>query len=333
MGSTTRIVKTSDFDAVTAIYRDSCATTALSCTDSSPETITVTGAMGGTYYYVLDGYGSGSGSYQITISGTMPAGGDCESPLVDSGALQCPADYACTGTAGSRTCQLAQCADGMDNDSDGATDYPNEPGCASREDNDETNPSTPAACSNTMDDESDALVDYPADYGCASAGAASEVFCSVEPETRGTITANPTTGVTTGATSSFASQTCQANASGEDVALALQLPVPVASLVIDLSNSSFDTVVSLRDATCGTSLGCDDDGGDPSNQSKLTMTNVAAGNYAVVIDGWSGQDGTYTLNVTGTVAAGTSCASRLFAAGILACPSGTTCTGATPTCQ
>ena len=331
--ATLKIVKTSDFDAVTAIYRDSCATTALSCTDSSPETINLTNVTPGAYYCVLDGWGTGCGSYQITVSGAIAAGGDCESPLVDSGAIKCPANYTCAGAAGSRTCQLAQCSDGMDNDTDGVTDFPNEPGCASAEDNDETNPTTPAACSNSMDDDSDTLVDYPADYGCTGAGATSEVFCSGETEPTALITANPTTGTTTGATSNFSSQTCQSTATGEDVALALQLPVPVATLVVDLSNSGFDTILSLRDSTCGTSIACDDDGGDPGTQSKLTVTNVAAGNYAVVIDGYSGADGTYTMNVTGTVAAGTSCASPMFAAGLLVCPTGTTCTGTTPTCQ
>ncbi len=332
-GANVRIVKQSDWDAVTAIYRESCATTALTCTDSSPETINLTNATGGTYYYVLDGYSSGNGSYEITISGTLAAGGDCEAPLVDSGALRCPTNYACAGTAGSRTCQLAQCADGMDNDGDGIVDYPFEPGCSSADDNDETDPATPAACSNTLDDDGDSLVDYPADYGCVAAGSDSEVFCAGEPDVHGVVTANPTTGVTTGASNTFGSQTCQSSASGEDVALALQLPVPVTTLVIDLSNSSFDTVLSFRDATCAISLACDDDSGDPSTQSKLTMANVQAGNYAIIIDGWSGSDGSYELNVTGTVAAGTSCTSPLFTTGVLACPSGTTCTGSPAVCQ
>lgn len=62
------------------------------------------------------------------------------------------------------------------------------------------------------------------------------------------------------------------SSSGEDKVLALILPVPVASLTLDLSGSPFDTVMQLR--------------------------------YAA-----------------------------LFAAGVLACPTGTTCMGVTPTCQ
>jgi hypothetical protein len=130
------------------------------------------------------------------------------------------------------------------------------------------------------------------------------------------ITANPTTGTTTGATDNFATSTCQSNTGGEDIALGLQLPVPVASLVLDLSNSGFDTVLSFRDASCGTSLGCDDDSGDPGTQSKLTLTNVPAGGYAIVVDGYNGADGAYTLSVRGTVAAGTSCASPMFASAL-----------------
>jgi hypothetical protein len=39
----------------------------------------------------------------------------------------------------------AQCADGQDNDRDGSTDYPNDPGCSSITDNDETNTTTTSA--------------------------------------------------------------------------------------------------------------------------------------------------------------------------------------------
>jgi hypothetical protein len=130
----------------------------------------------------------------------------------------------------------------------------------------------------------------------------------------------------------FTSSTCQSNSNGADKVLALQLPVPVQTLVLDLSGSSYDSVLTLRDAACGTQLGCDDDGG-AGTQSMLTMSNVSAGTYAVVIDGYSSNSGTYTLAITGTVAPGTSCTSPLFNAGVLHCPTGTTCGGAPATCR
>jgi acid phosphatase type 7 len=60
------------------------------------------------------------------------------------------------------------CSDGTDNDLDGFTDYPADPGCTSAADNDETNP-PPAACDDGIDNDLDGFTDYPADPGCASA--------------------------------------------------------------------------------------------------------------------------------------------------------------------
>jgi hypothetical protein len=321
-----------DFEATLSMLDATCGGSALDC-EEFPSTIEAGPVTAGTYYFVVDGYDTETGAFSLNVSGTIANGASCETPLVDTGALSCASGYACSGTAGSRTCEPAQCNDGIDNDGDGLIDYPNEPGCESREDNDETDPTTLPACANTTDDDGDGLIDYPADYGCAAAGATTEAFCTPEVDPTAVITMNPTTGDTSTLTSNFATSSCQPNASGPDTALALQLPVPVDELVLDLSNSSFDTVLTLRDTTCGTEVGCDDDSGDPDAQSKLTVDNVPAGNYAVVVDGWNGRSGTYTLTVTGTVAAGTSCTSPLFTAGILVCPTGTTCTGSPATCQ
>lgn len=49
---------------------------------------------------------------------------------------------------------VAQCVDGMDNDADGLTDYPADPGCSSASDNDETNVPLPAEVTVTFDNPS-----------------------------------------------------------------------------------------------------------------------------------------------------------------------------------
>src|SRR3989344_4401470 len=59
-----------------------------------------------------------------------------------------------------------QCSDGLDNDNDQATDYPNDFSCSSTTDNDETNPM--AACQDGTDNDGDSLTDYPQDPGCTS---------------------------------------------------------------------------------------------------------------------------------------------------------------------
>jgi Tol biopolymer transport system component len=59
------------------------------------------------------------------------------------------------------------CNDGLDNDGDARIDFPNDPGCMSRSDNDEFNP-PPPACNDDIDNDGDTKVDYPDDPGCTS---------------------------------------------------------------------------------------------------------------------------------------------------------------------
>lgn len=332
--SSLTITNTNAFDAVVELVDATCgANPALVCNDE-PETLQAGPLSAGRYYYLVDGYGTGTGAYTLNVRGTIMDGGSCESSLAQSGALTCGPGHACKGTTGLRTCEIAQCGDGMNNDGDAFTDYPLDPGCTSSSDDDETDPATAGVCSNGMDDDTDTTMDYPADYGCSSAAGASEAFCMVEADPTSLITSTPVIGTTTGKASNFASASCQSNTAGPDVVYALQLPVPVATLVLDLSNSTIsDTVLTFRNAQCSAEIGCDDDSGDPGNQSKLTLTNVDAGGYAVVVDGYSTNAGAFTLSVKGTVATGRTCTSPLFASGVLACPAGTTCSGTPATCH
>ncbi len=72
----------------------------------------------------------------------------------------------------------AACADGTDNDGDGKTDHPADPGCDSATDTDETDAPAPppppppppaAACADGTDNDGDGKTDHPADPGCGSA--------------------------------------------------------------------------------------------------------------------------------------------------------------------
>ena len=62
-----------------------------------------------------------------------------------------------------------------DDDEDGLTDYPNDPGCYRADDRDETDPDTPPGCSDGVDNDADGVVDYPLDFGCQSAADDDEV--------------------------------------------------------------------------------------------------------------------------------------------------------------
>ncbi len=60
---------------------------------------------------------------------------------------------------------ISACNDMVDNDLDGQTDFPNDPGCTSRADPDETDI---PQCSDGVDNDGDTQVDFPADPGCSS---------------------------------------------------------------------------------------------------------------------------------------------------------------------
>ncbi len=63
------------------------------------------------------------------------------------------------------------CKDGIDNDGDTYTDYPADPGCSSRNDNNERGTTI---CDNGVDNDGDGAIDYPTDTGCSSPTDSSE---------------------------------------------------------------------------------------------------------------------------------------------------------------
>jgi hypothetical protein len=66
------------------------------------------------------------------------------------------------------------CNDGLDNDGDGASDYPADPGCGSRSANTER-----AQCNDGLDNDGDGRIDGPLDVGCrAPADATERATCS-----------------------------------------------------------------------------------------------------------------------------------------------------------
>jgi len=56
------------------------------------------------------------------------------------------------------------CSDGLDDDGDGLTDFPADPGCSAADDDDERDAAL--VCDNGIDEDGDGLVDWPADPGC-----------------------------------------------------------------------------------------------------------------------------------------------------------------------
>src|SRR5262249_42711638 len=124
LDSLTITATTTSWSADVELLDTTCTGTALQC---AYQTITQTNVAAGIYYTVVDGDFTGDvGPFTLTVSGKIKNGASCESALAQSGALTCGTGYGCAGTMGSRTCQPAQCSDGIDNDHDGKIDYPND---------------------------------------------------------------------------------------------------------------------------------------------------------------------------------------------------------------
>ena len=93
------------------------------------------------------------------------------------------------------------------------------------------------------------------------------------------------------------------NGPEEIVLLELSRGVPSLTLTTDFPNTDFDTVLYVMPGMCpapgadGMYLGCADDA-PGSLRSTLTLTNVPAGDYLVVIDSWDAQGGNFQLSVS-----------------------------------
>ena len=64
------------------------------------------------------------------------------------------------------------CSDTIDNDEDGVTDYPFDPGCAAAGDLDETDSAEAPVCLNELDDDDDGIIDFPLDQDADQLGIA-----------------------------------------------------------------------------------------------------------------------------------------------------------------
>jgi hypothetical protein len=110
----------------------------------------------------------------VCLQGTLP---ECADGVDNDGdGLIDAYDPDCTSPTDASEHPLA-CGDGIDNDGDHLADYPHDPGCSSREDDDEADPTTLPACANGLDDDGDGTADYrdgTGDPGCSSAADDSE---------------------------------------------------------------------------------------------------------------------------------------------------------------
>jgi large repetitive protein len=318
----TLTMKLTGFTPAHSLVDSTCGGVPLGCSSSTTVPLTLANVAAGTYYYIIDGSSTGEGPWTLTIGGTVQPGESCEGALFQDGAFTCTFGHACSGSPGARTCNVSQCNDMVDNDGDGKTDHPSDPGCVTKSDDDESDDCSPTVgpncpvCANGVDDDNDMTTDFPTDTSCLFAAGNSEA-CK-QSELIGVITEPVTTGTTAGATNDFKPTCSSSTHTAPDLTYRLDLP-SMATLSLNLTG--FDTAHTLLDSTCGgTAIAC-------SDPALMTRTNVAAGTYYVVIDGWGTASGEWSLATTGTVAPGGSCEGALFQAGAFTCTSGFACSG------
>jgi hypothetical protein len=319
----------STYTTVLAVHDQSCANE-LACQlsfDPGGESLDLSNLAAGTYAVVMDGYFNAQGDYTLNIGGTIAPLGDCTGTLATAGVISCGPGYACTGGV---CLGNLECNNGIDDDGDGAADFPGDPGCGGPNDTTEADDCPSGAncpaCANGTDDDGDGDVDYPADGDCSAASDDDESSpaCGFETDPFVDFVSGTVTGTTAGAADDF-SLSCDFgfNPSPDIVAVAA-LPA-MEFLHVDAAGSSFDLVMGLMDPSCGFELGCDDTffaGGEI-----IEVTNIPAGAYSVVMDGYNGNNGPYTINLSGTIAPGGACDGVLASSGALVCPTGYSCSG------
>jgi hypothetical protein len=296
-----------------------------SSTQSQGSTITVA-LQPGTYYLVVDAHDSSTtGSYDLTVHFFVGEGVACQNQDECGPGLVCRVPLGETD----KVCSKHVCEDGVDDDGDGKNDYPQDPGCNKPTDDDEMDdcpngPNCPE-CGDNIDNDGDTKIDYPMDTTCTSASSVSEACIATEGVM--SLTMPVTMGTTVGATNDVKPACASSSGMAPDVTYRLDVPA-LQSLTIS-TPQTFDNVIALYNATCtGTALSCS----DPGN---INLTNVAAGTYYLVIDGWSSGSGNYTTTVSGKIANNASCESALAMSGALTCGTGYACKGTmgSRTCQ
>jgi hypothetical protein len=282
-----------------SVRRDECASAAAEVACATFEdSVTVMPAPAGRYYVIIDtGFGEG-GPFTLEVTARLDAGGACDPA---STTVTCAAGLVC-GTAGTgRVCRKAACSDTMDNDGDGKTDFPAEPGCTSAEDDDESDPAAAPICANGIDDDMDGSTDWPADIGCVSASGDTEAApCGAAVVTDITSTGSAMAD-TTGAPEGFVPM-CSSTATRGERVYAYQLPAGAQSLKARLAQDFAGSVLHVRRGDCRTAaseVAC-------SSSPEVTVAPAPAGTYFIFVDSDYG-NGAFTLDVQARLAAGSAC--------------------------
>ncbi len=233
--------------------------------DSIGQTVRVDNPQQGDYYIFVDGAAGSGANFEVFIE---------EVPL-------------------------AQCLNGIDDDEDGWTDYPLDPGCVRPTDRDETDPDVPPTCFDNADNDGDGLVDYPLDAGCQSAADGSEEdLCGqglrifdypVGDESILTNTANG---------QNVFGTTCGA-AAGPEKVFVYDNPFSAAlTISVDHPETIDRTMISVRRSCVdlATEVACDA-GEAPNQKGTVDIGRAEPGLYFIIVDHPFGLGGPVKLSI------------------------------------
>ncbi len=329
------------FDTILYVREGDCdsTTSEVGCNnDISPfnihSSVTVSSpAAGETYFVFVDSQWGGAGTFHVDVSGVILPGGACD-PAIPS--FACTVGYACQDPGTGFVCLVAQCDDGIDNDTDGTADWPLDPGCATPSDNAEDFPNPITQCSNGVDDDGDGIADFSTgptgDPGCTSAADDNELdecYPGKPVEVLDPVTG--VTGSTIGETNATGGSCGGADSS--ELIYAMRVDIPLTSLTFDTDNATtgtFDTVLYVRAGMCdvGTEVACNDDISGFDQNSSVTLASPTVGEtYFIFADSKWGAVGTFHIDVTGVISPGGACDPAIPA---FSCTAGHACRESTP---
>lgn len=318
-------------DTVLSVRLEDCGNIAaeMACANelTGGEAATVRDPVQGRYFVFVDGNFGSNLDYVLQISGTLAEGQACD-PLDTQ--FRCEDGFNCDG--GSMVCVPAACDNDTDDDADGLIDFPNDPGCDSPSDDDESDLCPDDAscpqCANQIDDDMDGDIDFLNDVGCQGANDNSEVNECIAGINYELFTDGGISGTTPASGSGSFSPACHASTDSTEDVYGYRAFRKFRELVFSTVGSAGDTVLSVRKGDCGSSAGDVACRNDIGGGEEVRLQFPEQGIYYVFVDGHYVDGVSYNLSVSGTLMAGADCvpADMQFV-----CEQGSFCDGSTCT--
>ncbi len=183
-----------------------------------------------------------------------------------------------TTTSSGGSHKKSQCNDGIDNDGDGAIDFPSDFSCANPQDNNEAH--RKAKCQDGIDNDKDGLIDFPNDPGCTSNQDNSEKNNRGTTSSGGMTSSGGTTTSSGGMTSSSGTTTSSGStttSSGSTTSSSTSSAGPSCTFTICGASCCVNGCCSTNPFLCVGSTDCISSSSSGSNSSGSTSSGNLSG--------------------------------------------------------